>query len=379
MRILHLGKYCPPFFGGIENVMMDLAQQCIEESAEVAAICHHHQKGLKFDTTVVRGVTLYRVPTYGQLMFAPVAPLFGHYLNKVIDEFKPDVLHIHMPNTSAFFALMSAKAKKLKWVIHWHSDVLGDDSPWFLKLFYPAYGVFESLIMKRADKVIATSPPYLEISPVLQRFKDKTQVIPLGLKALPSVDKVPSKAALQLLMVGRLTFYKGHQYVIEALSILKQQGLHDIQLNIVGTGEHQQRIAQQIERLDLSEQVKMLGNVDYLDLLVQLKSADLLLLPSLERTEAFGVVLMEAACYGVPAIVSNVPGSGMSFVVENQHSGLVVERKSPQALAQGIIELYNDRDKLEQMALNAKQRFEQNFAIDKIAKRTMDLYRQTNN
>lgn len=377
MRILHLGKYCPPFFGGIENVMMDLAEACAAQGAQVAAICHHHQKGKPFDKRQLRDMTLYRVPTYGQLLFAPVSPAFGYYLNRVIDEFKPQVLHLHLPNTSAFFALFSPKARKLKWVVHWHSDVLGDNSPWLLKLFYPGYALFESMVMKRAAKVIATSPPYVEISPVLQRFKSKCQVIPLGLKPLPKVEKLAKKVRLQLLMVGRLTYYKGHKYVVDALAQLKTKGFDDICLNIVGSGEHKSEIEQQIAQLDLADQVFMLDKLDYGSLLQQLSSADVLLLPSIERTEAFGVVLLEAACYGVPAIVSDVPGSGMSFVVQHEKTGLVVARKNPKALAEAIERLYHDPQLLDKMSENALSRFKLCFEIDTIAKATMQLYAQS--
>ena len=379
MKVLHLGKYAPPFFGGIENFMMDLGHGCVEQGLEVAAIVHHHDSKGAFEQCVIDGVSVYRVPCYGQLMFAPVSPTFGFHLNQVLETFKPDVLHIHMPNTSAFFALWSSKAKLIPWVVHWHSDVLGDDSPWFLKTFYPFYQPFEQAILQRATKVIVTSPPYLQSSRALQRFVAKCEVISLGIRTpvVPAYldhNTEEQRAGLQLLMVGRLTYYKGHMLLLEALSLLKQQGLCDIHLTIVGCGELQQAIEIKIAGLRLDTQVTMLGKVDD-DILAQaFINADCLCLPSLERTEAFGVVLMEAASFGKPAIVSDVPGSGMSWVVQDNKTGFVVKRGNADALAMAIKSLYQQPKKLQQFGGNAKQRFEQLFQIDKVCRTTIDLY-----
>ena len=377
MKVLHLGKYAPPFFGGIENFMMDLGHGCVEQGLEVAAIVHHHDSKAPFEQTVIDGVTIYRVPCYGRLMFAPVSPSFGIHLNKIIEEFAPDVLHIHMPNTSAFFALWSSKAKLIPWVVHWHSDVMGDDSPWFLRTFYPLYQPFEQAILQRAKKVIVTSPPYLQTSRPLQRFMDKSQVISLGLRKTHDAQMSDSEheGPLQLLMVGRLTYYKGHSIAIEALNLLKQQGLADIKLTIVGSGEQLQAIESLIAKHKLEAQVSLLGRVDEQGLHDAFTEADCLCLPSIERTEAFGVVLMEAASYGVPAIVSDVPGSGMSWVVQHDKTGFVVRRGNADALALAIKTLSQQPKRRKAFGLAALERFEQHFQIERVVEATTEVYR----
>ncbi len=379
MKVLHIGKYSPPFFGGIENFMMDLGQACAAQHVESAAIVHHHQSGQKFDKREMDGLTVYRVPCYGQLMFAPVSPAFLFYLNRVIDEFKPDILHFHVPNTSAFFALLSTKARALKWVVHWHSDVLGDNSPWFLRAFYPVYRPFERWLLKRAKKVIATSAPYLQSSLVLKQITNQCQVIELGIKPR---EGTPAQARLrgehqplQLLVVGRLTYYKGHRFLIDALALLKSQGLTNIVLNIVGGGELYEQLQQQVEQLGLSSQVILHGKVSFDALQSQFVQADCVCLASIERTEAFGVVLMEAASFAVPAIVTDVPGSGMSWAVQHGKTGLVVNRSDAQALAQGIEMLYRNPDQLFEFAQAAHQRFLQHFQIKAVASTTIELYR----
>ncbi|MFT4930083.1 MAG: glycosyltransferase involved in cell wall biosynthesis [Phenylobacterium sp.] len=388
MKILHLGKYAPPFFGGIENYMMDLSEECVHQGCEVAAIVHDHQFGGQFEQLVINGVTIFRVPTYGKLMFAPISPVFGFYLNRVIEQFKPDILHLHLPNTSAFFALGLSRAKAIPWVIHWHSDVLGDNSPWFLRLFYPAYRLFESATLNRAKKVIATSPPYLASSPALKRVakgaEDKCQVISLGLKTDANTvsprlteNSLPGKnRPLQLLMVGRLTFYKGHKTLIEALAQLKQTGNDNIMLNIVGDGELRGALEQQVKQSGLTHQVTLLGKISDEALQQQLRSADCLCLPSIERTEAFGVVLMEAAAVGKPAIVSDVPGSGMSWVVKAGETGLVVKTADDESLAAAIDQLYHQPQLCQRFGDAALVRFNQSFKISTVAADTISLYTQ---
>lgn len=343
----------------------------------MAAIVHHHDAQAPVEQTVIDGVTIYRVPCYGQLMFAPVSPSFGIHLNKVIEQFAPDVLHIHMPNTSAFFALWSSKAKLIPWVVHWHSDVMGDNSPWFLRTFYPFYQPFEQAILQRAKKVIVTSPPYLQTSRPLQRFLDKSQVISLGLRKTHDhvMNDSEDEGPLRLLMVGRLTYYKGHSIVIEALNLLKQQGLANIHLSIVGSGEQQQSIESLIAKYKLEAQVSLLGRVDEQGLHDAFKSADCLCLPSIERTEAFGVVLMEAASFGVPAIVSDVPGSGMSWVVQHDKTGFVVKRGNADALALAIKTLSQQPKRRKAFGEAALERFKQHFQIDKVAEATTEVYR----
>ena len=351
--------------------MMDLGNACAQADHKVAAIVHHHESGAKFEQVDIDGVSIYRVPCHGQLMFAPVSPTFGYWLNRVIDEFKPDVLHIHMPNTSAFFALFSAKAKKIPWVVHWHSDVLGDDSPWFLKTFYPLYQPFERAVMNRAASIIATSPPYLAVQPgVCGAIQILLKWWLLAFVHAPSLSMLKPHQGLQLLIVGRLTYYKGHRFLIDAMNKVPDS----VKLNIVGDGELRQSLNEQIERLGLGERVKLLGKVSQDELARQFAGADCVCLPSIERTEAFGVVLMEAAACSVPAIVSDVPGSGMGWVVQHEQTGLVVERSNADALAEAITQLSQSPQTLQQYAVNARARFESEFQIARVAGQTLKIY-----
>jgi rhamnosyl/mannosyltransferase len=105
-----------------------------------------------------------------------------------------------------------------------------------------------------------------------------------------------------------------------------------------------------------------------------LQHCDLLCLPSTNRNEAFGLVLLEAMALGKPALVTRVPGSGMSWVVDNGKTGWHVDPGDPEMLAERLAWLRDHRGELETRGANARLRFEERFSIAAIAGQTVRLY-----
>ena len=127
LKVLHIGKYYPPFHGGIENFLCDLAECQLEQGdVEPSVLVHQHEVGCAEETETTNGVFVRRVQIVGRAVFTPLAPLFLRSLNRTIEERNPDILHLHLPNPSTFWCLFSKSARKRSWVIHWHSDVLAD-------------------------------------------------------------------------------------------------------------------------------------------------------------------------------------------------------------------------------------------------------------
>lgn len=379
MRILHIGKYFLPFAGGMEYFLADLMAAQTAQGNEVAALVHDHLLSSPFRQIQVESYqnhTLYRVPSYGRLLYAPVSPHFPFWLNRVIQDWQPDVLHFHLPNTSAFWAFLSAPAKKLPWILHWHSDVISNLNTG-LSLAYHGYKPFEQRLLSRAQAVIVTSPPYLISSQALQPWQEKCHVIPLGIDVtrLPesTIDAQTWAAqqwqpnSMRLLAIGRLTYYKGHDVLIEAIAQLTE-----VQLIIVGQGERKAQLEQQIKSLHLTNKVKLLGYCTETQLQALLTTTHCVCLPSLERTEAFGVVLLEAMRYAKPIIASAIAGSGVAWVVEK--NGLLVPPADVTALVQAIQQLRND-DKLGmKLGETGQQRFYQQFAISAVSTKINQLY-----
>ncbi|MEM7017156.1 MAG: glycosyltransferase [Pseudomonadota bacterium] len=383
-KILHIGKYFPPFAGGIENFMADLmaAQTRLGDTSHALAHDHitpgwHLWPGFQADQTYPN---VYRAPCYGRLLYAPISPHFPFWLSQAIEQLQPDLLHLHLPNTSAFWALLLPSARRLPWVIHWHSDVVADFDK-RLGLAYALYRPFEQALLKRSRHIIATSPPYLEASPALKPWREKCEVVPLGIditrlpeptpEFLSKADALWGNTDCRLLSVGRLTYYKGYQVLLQAMA-----NIENARLLVVGEGEQRPILERLIKDLHLTERVTLLGYCEDNLLTALMQSCDCFCLASLERTEAFGVVLMEAMRYGRPIVTCQVEGSGMGWVVEADKTGLLVPPNQVPALA-GALQTIVDRPDLRKMMGDAgRERFDKTFAIEQIAHQTNTLYQQ---
>ena len=379
MKVLHIGKYYPPVVGGIENFMGDLLPALAQTGVITAALVH--QGTMSQPEKTEQNITY--VPSYGQLLYVPIAPGFPIALTRILARFKPDIIHIHMPNPSAFWLLNSKKAKQIPWVIHWHSDVVSSKIDTRLTLAYKLYRPFEQALLKCASKVIVTTPNYLETSLPLYKWHDKCTVIPLGinpdrLKTFSNqvTQSVAEKYHLdqgkfKIIVIGRLTYYKGHGILIEAA---KQ--LSGVQILIVGTGDKHRDIKQRIRHEKLHDTILLAGHVPHDELHSLIQNADCLCLPSIERTEAFGLVLLEAMRYAKPIIATSVKGAGMNWVIRNNQTGLLVPPADPTALAHGIKRLMNSPKAAQQLGQAGKQRFDKWFHINQVSTQIKKVYEE---
>ncbi|HET9651476.1 MAG TPA: glycosyltransferase, partial [Usitatibacter sp.] len=283
MRILHIGKYYPPVPGGMERFLGDLAEAQRAAGHEVVVLVHAHKRSAR----VSDPPWIMRVPVWMRLIFAPISPAFPFWLRRAIRDFKPDVLHFHLPNLSAFWALMLPSALRIPWVLHWQSDI--EQSKLSLRLAYPLYRPFEYALLERAETIIATSPQYLEASHALAPWKPKCHVVPLGLDTgrLPRMRGVRSDdlwtgRGLRVLAVGRLTYYKGFETLIRAVL-----GDDTKQLIIVGEGEERRKLERLFTHANEPGSIRLMGEVDEPTLHRLMASCDVFCLTSRERTEAF--------------------------------------------------------------------------------------------
>lgn len=382
MRVLHIGKFYPPFAGGMENFLADLLPALQQESVAAAALVHDSSAQSSAPTQDQQGVTIYRVPCYGRLLYAPISPAFPFWLHRAIRDFQPDLLHLHLPNTSAFWALLLPAARRLPWVVHWHADVVASAIDRRLALAYRFYRPFEQRMLAASAAIIATSPPYLEASAALAPWRERCQMIPLGLDPTRIADPDPAAQeratalwgetpTLRVLAIGRLTYYKGHDILIQAAAQLP-----DSRILIVGTGEQRQRLETLIDALQLHERVRLPGFQPEADLNALLASCDVLCLPSLERTEAFGLVLLEAMRFGKPVIVSDIPGSGPGWVTQQAGHGLCVPPGDPHALAAALRELQQDMAKRTALGQAGRIALREQFGMAPVAAAVAALYRQ---
>lgn len=353
-------------------------------------LCHWHMRGRPTSVeSVCEGLYITRVRIWGVLAYAPLAPGFFRELRNLLREFAPDVLHVHLPNLSAFWLLLQPGLNNL--VLHWHSDVLASNRDWQLRLLYPAYRLPEKWLLRKARAIVPTSQAYMQLSPVLQEFSSKCQVVPLGL-SLQEMDEIQDKIqtpGLQarmrkkilgqqaegipdfILSVGRLTYYKGYEYLLQACA----KGFSGLVI-IVGEGSRRARLERLRRQLGLEEQVLLPGSLAQEELHWLLKSCAAFCLPSIERTEAFGLVLLEAMYYAKPLITTAVPGSGMNEVNVQGETGLVVPPAEPGALAEALELMLQDRERAKSMGRKGRERLEAEFNFAAVGSKLEEAYSQ---
>jgi rhamnosyl/mannosyltransferase len=382
LKILHIGKYFAPFSGGLENYMRDAMVALGRRGIQSAALVHRHTLSLKSrdEEFIIEGqqFQVTRTGLWARLAFTPISPVFPWHLRRMIRQFKPDVLHLHLPNPSVFWALVLPSARRIPWLIHWHSDVVTLDQGWLMKFLYRLYQPFEYAVLKHAKVIVATSSPYLDSSNPLRKWISKCHVVPLGLDVGRFSRHIghagatsPNKGPLQVLAVGRLTYYKGFRYLIEAAARVPE-----IHINLVGHGDQAEKLKALATSMNLQDRVTFHGTLSDADLVCQMSQCDCLCLPSVERTEAFGMVLLEAMYFGKATVISDVPGSGMGWVVDDGITGIKVPPMDTAALAEAFNRLVADPGQVSNMGQRGKNRFDRKFEINHAVGGLVDLYQQ---
>lgn len=366
-KIVHFAKYYPPDMGGMEIVTQSLALAASAAGYDVIVVCFDQSgRGGSSDGSV-------HIQRYSIQKIISSQPLsFAYFLAAVREGRKSDIVHLHAPNLLAALASLLIGLKP-KLIVHWHSDVV--EKRWLGKLVRP----LEYLMLKRATTILATSQRYADSSKSLKPFQNKVCVVPLGI-APPDIhhDKIPLSPRLAefvagrklILSVGRLTAYKGFSVLIEAAKFFSD----DIAIVIAGGGELSDNLAELINRSQVEKRVMLAGRVTQEELTALYENAAIFCLPSILRSEAFGVVLLEAMAYGLPIVATNIEDSGVPWVNAHEESGLNVPPNDARVLAAACVMILNDTELRNRYSRGAKERFENNFTENIFLKNSLAVY-----
>lgn len=372
MRILHLGKYYAPERGGIESYTQALCEWTAANGHAVAALVHQRPGTWRTTREALNGIDVRRVACIAAPVYTPVSPTYPVALSRALREHAPDLVHVHLPNPSCFALLANARARRVPWVVHWHSDIPPDAPDWRLRAGYRLYKPFEQALLKHAAAVVATSDAYLEASIALAPWRAKARVIALGTGdvALPPPRRGlwPEGDGVRWLAVGRLSHYKGFDVLLRALA-----GVPDARLVIVGEGECANALRTTAAEAGVANRVSFAGSVDDATLLAAYAAADAFVLPSLNRGEAFGLVLLEAMRAGLPIVASAVPGSGIGEVVADGETGVLVPPGDETSLASAMAR-FGDATLRARMGARGRERLEARFTLERSARRWLQLY-----
>lgn len=379
IRVLHLGKFFPPHPGGIERFVADLAAAQAAQGMAVRVLAHAEPGTWRNRLFRADDVEVDLAACHGQFVYAPVSPAFPHRLARAIREFRPDVLHIHVPNTSAFWALLSPAARRLPWIVHWHADIPLDSRRRALRMAYRVYKPWEQALLRRARAVIATSQAYADSSAALAPWKEKVHAIPLGLPDAAFARTARSvewpAPGLRLLGVGRLSYFKGFDVLLQALARIPEASLV-----LIGGGECGESLRALARESGVESRVRFTGRLD-MDAAGQalLESAyagaDVFCLPSTDRAESFGIVLLEAMRAGLPVVASDIPGSGVGFVVCDGETGTLVRPGDVDALVAALRRLAADANLRQRYGNAGRHRFQDGFTLERVTPPIAGLYR----
>jgi len=370
MKILHIGKFYP-VYGGVEKVMYDFCDGLSRMGIRSDFL------GVNADATTTNIVkvneyfTVYAMSYIKKVASTYLSTSMISQLKKIHRQY--DIVHIHHPDPMACLALYLSGFKG-KVICHWHSDIVRQKT--ILKFYKP----LQTWMLKRASFVVGTSPVYLEYSPYLQPYKEKLRLVPIG---IPPVVKSLNPVAVQkiaamangrkmVFSLGRLIYYKGYQYLIDAAKYLTD----DICVIVGGKGPLKEEFEQRIAANGLQDKVFLVGRVEDEDLSSYFSSCDLFCLPSTERSEAFGIVQVEAMAYGKPLVATRIEGSGVSWVNEENVSGLNVEIENAQDLADKINAILGDEALAKRLGDGALMRYEMSFTQEKMVDSILPLYQQ---
>ncbi|MGN3963917.1 glycosyltransferase [Burkholderia gladioli] len=283
---------------------------------------------------------------------------------------RADVIHYHFPwpfMDVVHFATRTGKPS----LVTYHADITRQ------KFLLQAYKPLQKRFLRDVDRIVATSPNYLETSPVLQQYKDKVEVIPIGLDEqrypLPDPERIAywreRVGEKFFLFVGNLRYYKGLHVLLDALAGTSMKAV------IIGAGPVERDLKAQAARLALGENLHFVGAVPDEDKVALLSLCYGLTFPSHLRAEAFGISLVEGAMFGKPLISTEI-GTGTSFVNIADTTGLVVPPSNPVAFRDAMAKLWDSPEYAVKLGHQARQRFERNLTSEQMVERYVDLYQR---
>jgi glycosyltransferase involved in cell wall biosynthesis len=357
LKVLQIGKFYPPFKGGMETVLADLSNGLAANGVDVRVICSGTKETLIADERL--SVFIYKKTfTIASQPFTPkMIMTFFQHVNWA------DVIHVHSPNPIVEILSLFIFNKKI--VCTHHSDIHRQ------KLLKALYSPFWSLFKKKVKLFTVPTVNHIKYSDMINDCENKTKIISFGIREekYAKIQETKRNNDRYLLFVGRLVGYKGLNFLIDAMTKV------DSTLIIIGRGPLKDELQLQIESLNLSERVFIKSGVNSQEELnMYFKNAYAFILPSISKNENFGIVQLEAMLFSLPIIVTNIK-SGVPLVGEPNQSTLLVEPESSIELAAAIHKLLDDPHLAKTLGARGFQIFQDKYRFETMIQDHIRLYR----
>lgn len=361
-KILLVNKMYYPEIGGIETVVKQYSEWLVEAGNDVTVLTANRSNKFKTFTEQINGVKIIRSSSFAFGFSMPLSfTIFFKFL-KIYRKY--DIIHFHEPYPLG--TLMSlVTSKKTRIIITWHSDIIKQKG--ILKNFVV---YLQKKSLDKATIITTTSQKLLNSSDFINKYKYKTKIIPLSTVRLNSIQYNFSS---YFLVIGRISYYKGIEYLIEAFNIAAP-----IKRRLLIAGKGDNKIENKIIEL-----VKKHKNVEFInDFVSETKKIKLieecycLLFPSCENSEAFGITQIEALSAGKP-IINTKLDTGVPWVSLDNVTGFTAKPKNPESFAEKLVEMDNlSLNNYKELCDNASERFESNFVDEKVKIKLIKIYNE---
>lgn len=370
-KVLHISNYYAPHIGGIEDVCQTLVNGMRNQYHE-RVVCFNDKRHTV--ETYDNGI-----PVIHAGAFCKIAnQSFSYDLYKILKEqirtYRPDILHVHMPNPLIAMYVLLLLPKRCKLVVHWHSDIVEQRF-----LYYFVRGI-ERALLRKADKILVTTPNYIAGSKPLARFLDKIDVLPCAISST-KLDEQPGDTELIgeirqryagkpiIFFMGRHVAYKGIDYLIKAERLIR----NDCVVLIAGSGPN----TGEMKKLAAGrERIHFLGRIPDDKVRLYMRAAQVFAFPSITKNEAFGIALAEAMYCGLPPVTFTISGSGVNWVSIADETGLEVPNRSVERYAEAIDKLLSDEKLRMELAEGARLRAGQLMTVPVVCKEALRVYRE---
>ncbi len=386
MKIAQVVCRFKPYKGGISNVAYQHALGLSELGHKVTVFTPlYDNKDKRF---YIEDFDIKRLITCGRIGNGAFLPQLFWFLKRF------DLVHLHYPffgGAEVVWLSKLLRGKDMKLVITYQMDVIGGI---FMKPFFKFHTKYiMPQIIKSADKVIVSSMDYtknsnikelvnqnpkkfIEIPPSvdLKRFfptkKDKVLLYKYGIN--PKFDRV-------LLFVGALDkahYFKGVQFLIDSFDVLDYSGDQDamyrVKLLIVGEGNLKKKYKKEVAEAGLQKKIIFADSVSDKELPKYYNLADAVVLPSIDRSEAFGITLIEAMACAKPVVASNLPG--VRSVVDNGVNGFIFDVEQEGDLANRVNQLFLDKALRDKMGQAGREKVEKKYSHEVLIKKVENVY-----
>ena len=377
MKIAQVVSTFPPYQGGMGNVAYQISDKLSNLKYDVSVFTPRRNI---FDHSLVSYFKIRRlmpILRYGNA--AIIYQLFWKLWN-----FK--IVHLHYPFIGACMPIVILKAikrKKMKLIFHYHMDLVGQS--WKSVFFKCFNNLFLPIFIRISDKVIVTSKDYFShslLAKYQKKFEDKIIEIPNGVdvdffKPSPASQSLMERYELKnkkvILFVGALDhshYFKGVNYLLKSVQNLERD---DLKLILVGDGDLKQVYIDLAQSYEIYDQVIFTGYVPDEELIKYYNLCDFFVLPSVDKSEAFGMVLLEAMSCAKPVIATDL--AGVRQVVDKKVDGRLVRPKDAKHLSEQIKYFLDNPIEIRKYGHNGRIKVLEKYSWDIVVKKIVNLYK----